>query len=156
MKWVHRLSEIDETTQMGVCTECGRVRLKKRTGKAGKTSSGGNRWRCGVESAKWRRCLTPAAQVRARAKRLEHLKVFVADKKHYRQHKGPTCEACGFEGHACQLDVHHKDGNHANDEPSNLQTLCANCHRLVTFQSKSPRLAVVREAGTAAALLARL
>jgi 5-methylcytosine-specific restriction endonuclease McrA len=31
-----------------------------------------------------------------------------------------------------QLDVDHIDGNHANDDPSNLQTLCANCHRLKT------------------------
>lgn len=27
------------------------------------------------------------------------------------------------------------DGNHKNDAPSNLQTLCANCHRLKTFLS---------------------
>jgi 5-methylcytosine-specific restriction endonuclease McrA len=32
----------------------------------------------------------------------------------------------------CQLDAHHVDGNHENNDPTNIQTLCANCHRLVT------------------------
>ena len=28
-----------------------------------------------------------------------------------------------------QLDVHHLDEDKANNDPSNLQTVCANCHR---------------------------
>lgn len=53
----------------------------------------------------------------------------------YRGFKKATCELCGFVPvHPCQLDVDHIDGNHANDAPENLQTLCANCHRLKTFQ----------------------
>lgn len=48
----------------------------------------------------------------------------------YCDHRGPRCEKCGFAGSASQLDVHHRDGDHSNDEPSNLATLCANCHRL--------------------------
>lgn len=52
----------------------------------------------------------------------------------YRTHKGLICEECGFVPvHPCQLDVDHLDGDHTNDDPSNLQTLCANCHRLKTF-----------------------
>ena len=52
--------------------------------------------------------------------------------KPYHIHKGDICEKCGFVAeHRCQLDVHHIDGNHENDEISNLQTLCANCHRLI-------------------------
>jgi|SRR3990167_11185116 len=43
------------------------------------------------------------------------------------------CEFCGFiPVHLCQLDVDHKDGNKKNNEQANLQTLCANCHRLKT------------------------
>ena len=43
------------------------------------------------------------------------------------------CERCGFEPeHTCQLDLDHIDGNHSNDSPDNIQTLCANCHRLKT------------------------
>src|SRR3990167_3971097 len=51
----------------------------------------------------------------------------------YRKFKKTECEMCGFKGHPCQLDVNHKDMNHKNNELKNLETLCANCHRLVTF-----------------------
>jgi 5-methylcytosine-specific restriction endonuclease McrA len=51
----------------------------------------------------------------------------------YRSHKKNYCEMCGFIAvHQVQLDVDHIDGNHANGDPSNLMTLCANCHRLKT------------------------
>ena len=46
------------------------------------------------------------------------------------EYKGTRCEKCGFEGHPVQLDVHHKDHDKNNNDPSNLETLCANCHRL--------------------------
>jgi 5-methylcytosine-specific restriction endonuclease McrA len=38
--------------------------------------------------------------------------------------------------HPCQLDVDHIDGNRTNSKSSNLQTLCANCHRLKTHMNK--------------------
>ena len=51
----------------------------------------------------------------------------------YRVHKKDYCEMCGFVAlHRVQLDVDHVDGNHANNDVSNLMTLCANCHRLKT------------------------
>lgn len=51
----------------------------------------------------------------------------------YTRHKKNSCEQCGFVAlHKCQLDVDHIDGDHSNSDPSNLQTLCANCHRLKT------------------------
>lgn len=54
-------------------------------------------------------------------------------KSPYRLYKGPQCEVCLFmPQHPCQLDVDHIDGNHQNNDPQNLQTLCANCHRLKT------------------------
>ena len=43
------------------------------------------------------------------------------------------CQWCGFSGHPCQLDVDHKDEDRTNNDPSNYQTLCANCHRLKTW-----------------------
>lgn len=47
------------------------------------------------------------------------------------------CSSCGFEAkHRCQLDVDHIDGNHTNNDSSNLQVLCANCHRLKTYINK--------------------
>lgn len=52
-------------------------------------------------------------------------------RKPYKSRKGDKCEQCGFIPlHGCQLDVDHIDGNHKNDDPKNLRTLCANCHRL--------------------------
>ena len=51
----------------------------------------------------------------------------------YQMQKGKVCEYCGFiPTHKCQLDVDHIDGDRSNNHPSNLQTLCANCHRLKT------------------------
>ena len=51
----------------------------------------------------------------------------------YRINKKDKCESCGFiPKHKCQLDVDHIDGDKHNNEKSNLQTLCANCHRLKT------------------------
>lgn len=44
---------------------------------------------------------------------------------------------CGFVAvDPCQLDVDHIDGNSKNDDPSNWQTLCANCHRLKTKRNR--------------------
>ena len=54
----------------------------------------------------------------------------------YKRHKKDSCGMCGFIAkHSCQLDVDHIDGNGMNHDPINLQTLCANCHRLKTFLS---------------------
>lgn len=51
----------------------------------------------------------------------------------YTKHKKTFCENCGFIPiDKCQLDVDHIDGNHSNNNLENLQTLCANCHRLKT------------------------
>ena len=51
--------------------------------------------------------------------------------------KNTCCEHCGFVAlHRCQLDIDHIDGNHNNNDPSNLQTLCSNCHRLKTWINK--------------------
>lgn len=55
-------------------------------------------------------------------------------KKHlkYREHKKDVCNRCGFiPEHPCQLDVHHIDLNHFNNNIDNLETVCANCHRLI-------------------------
>jgi len=47
---------------------------------------------------------------------------------------GPACTATFVD--KCQLQVDHKDGNHSNNDKSNLQTLCANCHAYKTFVNK--------------------
>lgn len=51
--------------------------------------------------------------------------------------KLPYCEICGFEAKIqMQLDIDHIDGDHTNEDLSNLQTLCANCHRYKTYLNK--------------------
>ena len=52
--------------------------------------------------------------------------------------KGSYCKVCGpqIAYEFCQLDLDHIDGNNKNYHPDNLQTLCANCHRLKTFVNK--------------------
>jgi ribosomal protein S27AE len=51
--------------------------------------------------------------------------------------KKTFCEKCGFLAeHECQLDIDHIDGNRKNGSLENLQTLCANCHRLKTLLNK--------------------
>jgi len=57
--------------------------------------------------------------------------VDINSKNSYKSFKKYSCERCGFVPEdSCQLDVDHKDGNKKNNNPNNLQTLCANCHRL--------------------------
>jgi hypothetical protein len=74
----------------------------------------------------------------------------------YTAHKKNYCENIdGRLGKICtttishpkELTVDHIDGNHDNDDPDNLQTLCACCHNLKTHQDvcnkgTSPRVLV--------------
>lgn len=54
-------------------------------------------------------------------------------KRYGRRLKDTHCHHCGFiPVDKVQLDVDHIDGNPSNNDPSNIQTLCANCHRLKT------------------------
>lgn len=47
--------------------------------------------------------------------------------------KQDCCEICGMSewfGVKLPLELHHKDGNHHNNELSNLGILCPNCHSI--------------------------
>lgn len=46
-------------------------------------------------------------------------------RKRYAHLVGDVCERCGTTEN---LGLHHKDGNPANNDPSNLMTLCNSCH----------------------------
>lgn len=59
-------------------------------------------------------------------------------RKTARAEKGDSCTRCGFiPEDLVQLDVDHIDGDRSNNNESNLQTLCANCHRLKTKQDQN-------------------
>ena len=48
--------------------------------------------------------------------------------------KEEKCEICGITewlGKPVKFHLHHKDGDHYNNELSNLQILCPNCHKLI-------------------------
>ena len=45
--------------------------------------------------------------------------------------RGRKCENCGlieWQGKPINLEIHHIDGNHNNNELENIQLLCPNCH----------------------------
>lgn len=53
-------------------------------------------------------------------------------------HKKDECELCGLNswvGQKITLELHHKDGNHYNNDLNNLQILCPNCHSLTPNHS---------------------
>lgn len=80
-----------------------------------------------------RRASQQAARRRARAAG----KVYALSNRDYIGHRKDACERIGCPygaDHLCLLDVHHLDGNRANNDSSNLVTLCAFCHRLVTYR----------------------
>ena len=104
----HRLTEIDETLRTGICSVCGPTKIKLRDAKMSTATS---RFRCFTV---YRRNI-------------------IKSQYPYAVHKKDYCEHCGFKPvHISQLDVDHIDGHRWNNNPSNLQTLCANCHRLKT------------------------
>ena len=54
--------------------------------------------------------------------------------------RGRKCENCGLEewlGQPINLEIHHIDGNHYNNDLSNLQLLCPNCHSYTDNYCKS-------------------
>jgi hypothetical protein len=76
----------------------------------------------------------------ANPERCAELKKRSKVKNSYRRFKKNQCESCGFVAiDSCQLDVDHIDGINTNNDPINLQTLCANCHRLKTKLARDGR-----------------
>ena len=114
-----RISKPEPMTERGQCVlGCGRLQVRKGLNAGGKP-------------------IYRALCARCHRERFGIQKPVATERRRYVGHKGPTCEECGFVPmHSCQLDVDHKDGDRSNNDPNNLQTLCANCHRLKTFLSK--------------------
>ena len=113
---MHRLSNIDPQARTATCLVCGPTKIRIKNA----ARQGPGRYRCSTLAA-----VHDRLHQQRRPQGYSHPK--------YRLARGKVCSHCGFvPKHPCQLDAHHVDGNHKNDDPANLQTLCANCHRLVT------------------------
>lgn len=58
----------------------------------------------------------------------------------YRRHLDTVphqCERCGFiPQDLCQLEIHHRNGKHSDNEPDNFEVLCCNCHRIIEVYRK--------------------
>ena len=108
MKPRHILSEVNEEKRTATCAVCGPTVISPR-------------YRIRKDGSMHYRCRSIYYEYQLNAT------------KPYRKHKKDYCEACGFVAlFQIQLDVDHIDGDSTNNDPSNLQTLCANCHRLKT------------------------
>jgi 5-methylcytosine-specific restriction endonuclease McrA len=105
--WNHVVTEINEEERTGICSQCGPVPIRNRAQVGDKVY-----WRCGrFDATRYRRR--------------------IRNEVTYRYYLKPACERCSFVAiDRVQLDIHHRDGDHSNDDPENLETLCANCHRL--------------------------
>lgn len=55
----------------------------------------------------------------------------------------PSCNKCGLDkwlGKPIPLELEHKDGNHKNNQLTNLELLCPNCHALTpTYRGKNAK-----------------
>lgn len=51
----------------------------------------------------------------------------------YRKQRQPSCQHCGTTQH---LGVHHKNHDHYDNRPENLETLCNSCHMRLTMQER--------------------
>jgi len=48
----------------------------------------------------------------------------------YKEEKCEKCKRTEWEGEKIPLELHHKDGDHSNNEFNNLMIACPNCHAI--------------------------
>ena len=123
-KWVYR--KLEASNIRGMCVRCNKHPQKK--------ASGANKYRplCSSCDKLLRRSATGKQKDADRIKTRD-----LELRRPYRKHVKSFCEHCGFiPQHMCQLDVDHINGDKTDNSLSNLQTLCANCHRLKTYLNK--------------------
>ena len=117
-RWVHRITAYDDETLMATCAECGPVAgYRTETGRFGV--------RCGNKHKAMKRD-------DARTRGSKNQKARRTYKKTVGHCQMPGCVSVIID--PCQLDLDHIDGNPHNNDPSNWQVLCANCHRIKTYR----------------------
>lgn len=110
-KHIHKLSNVDLETKTGDCSFCGQVSLRVT--------------RCNKERPILRCKVAHKISKKTR-------------ERPWALYKKDICDRCGFVPESMtQLDVDHIDGDRSNNTQENLQTLCANCHRLKTEVNKN-------------------
>lgn len=120
-EWKYRKPEPSDV--QGICVVCSKNKQKKKKN---------NKFKSICSS-----CEKKLFETKSRNKRKWTDPYIKPPKKGYKHHKLNYCEECGFiPKHKCQLDVDHIDKNHQNNDPNNLQTLCANCHRLKSYYER--------------------
>ncbi len=111
------MSKLVDTPEK-TCERCGEVFGRAR-GKTGKNAGRLEERRVFLK----RRYCSNACRLEAAVENMNRARQ--PKRPHYRDHLVGECEACGTTD---ELHGHHVDGNHSNDKPENIQTLCAICH----------------------------
>jgi hypothetical protein len=122
----HVITDVDEFSNplRGTCSKCGSNVLVTM-------------WWSKVEQRTFYRCRQPQDSASRAYRERRRAAGIPPGVEAYRMFLKSSCERCSFVPEdTCQLDIHHQDGNHENDDPKNLQTLCANCHRLVHVRAR--------------------
>lgn len=97
----------------------------------------------GARTAKWYQDHPEAGRLQKRKRlstpegRRKHNLSVKMRQKPYIKYRADKCRRCGFvPENICQLTVDHIDSNHDNNDVTNLQTLCHNCHNLKSWIEK--------------------
>jgi hypothetical protein len=125
-KWKYR--KLEPSHVRGLCCEC-KTYPQKRKGK--------NKYGTLCSSCDKKAYTSKEAKEKSLISRKQYYKTRGYTSRQYTIYKTNCCVMCNFTSEfPCQFDVDHIDGNHNNNEVSNLQTLCANCHRLKTYLNR--------------------
>lgn len=110
---MHRLADLDRHSGAAVCSRCGPVQAQSKSNGVGRARV----WRCPNAIRENRKVRGGLGQRRRQIV--------------LKPEGDGVCERCGFVAqHPAQLDRHHRDRDSANDDPANVEVICANCHRL--------------------------
>jgi len=103
-------------TESKICKKCGELFNRRRFGNRLEDFT---RWNQRIYCSKQCNYIRPEGQSKGYYHRIA------------RNFVNQSCSICG---NIKNLDVHHKDRNWENNEPSNLETLCHSCHMKLHWQ----------------------